>query len=173
MVTVHLNSSTQALITFQGAVTGGNTYKFGGAQAMDVNVNASSFTVGSVTENGTGTTSVGSGNANGFGKFNVTIDNSDGATDSFTTGSFTVTRSSGTWASDADVLTSNGSANNALVAAHIFVFDATGANVKTGYASQGGAVDTPEPATIISAAAGLMSMGFFRLRRRQRANVAA
>jgi hypothetical protein len=76
---------------------------------------------------------------------------------------FTLTKSSGTWSSDANVLTAN--ANGALVAAHIFVA-AFPANAKqgalaTGFAANGGAVNTPDGGTtvmLLGAALGVLGM---------------
>jgi len=168
-VAVHLVDNTHATITFTtvGFGSGGTTYKFGGAQALDVNVNASTFIASGFSPSDLLPPPT-AGNVSDFGNMNFTLDNFDGNTKAFTTGSFSLQNTSGTWASDANVLTSNGAPNNAFVAAHIFVYDATGANVKTGFAGggTGNTVATPEPATIVSAAAGLMSLGFFRLRRR-------
>ena len=116
-VTVNRTSSTTATITFAADLTGGYQYHMGGAQATDVNVNATTFTVANLTNYVSPT--VGSGNADGFGKFNLTIDNFDGATSSKLSLSFDLTDTSGTWASASDVLTPD--ADGYLAAAHIFV----------------------------------------------------
>src|SRR5512147_2912012 len=45
---VHLVDATHATITFTSLTTNGITFLMGGAQAVDVNVNATSWTVGSL-----------------------------------------------------------------------------------------------------------------------------
>ena len=54
-VDVNLTSATTASITFTSLVQGGNIYLFGGVNAVDLNVNASSFTVGAITGSNAGT----------------------------------------------------------------------------------------------------------------------
>ena len=123
-VEVNRTDSTHATITFTSLSNApGNGFMIGGG---GVNVNASSFTVGSFTLGTTGTTgfspgsvSTGSGNQDGFGSYNFTFDLSGGYTSTANSIQFTLTNVSGTWGSAADVLTANN--NNNLVAAHIFV----------------------------------------------------
>lgn len=176
-VNVNRTDATHATVTFTAGASGGFTYKFGGEGAMNVNVNAGSWTVTSLTNNNPASSlsNSGSGNADGFGVFNQTLKNTDGSGDAFTVGSFILTNTSGTWANDADVLTPNAGDHN--VAAHIFVYNSSGVNVFTGFASDGDNPPTPEvpePATILSAVTALASFGFYGLRRRrQSADLAA
>jgi hypothetical protein len=170
-VNVNRTDSTHATITF---TTASALFKFGGAQAIDVNVNATNWSVSGLTSDTGGTLSVKTdNNVNGFGSLNQTFDNSDGAGDSFTTASFVLTNLSGMWANDASVLAAN--SNGTRIGAHIFAFSVTGGVIVTGFAAEGGTRDTPEPATILSALTGLVSLGAFRrLRgRRQPADVVA
>jgi hypothetical protein len=153
-VEVNQTGATTATITFTGGSSGGYTYLFGGAQATDVNVNATTFTVTGLSAGYT-SPSVSSGNANGFGNFNVTIDNFDGASFATTPLSFLLTNTSGTWASAANVLVGN--SGGSTVAAHIFVTGSTtlcpggGGNAPgvcaTGFAANGSEV--PEPTSVL------------------------
>jgi hypothetical protein len=75
---------------------------------LDVNVNSSSFTIGTFTTNSAATLSDGgSQNVDGMGTFNQTVDASDGFGSRFTIGSFILTDASGSWASPSQVLTAN------------------------------------------------------------------
>ena len=150
-VNVNLTSSTTATITFTSLSNNGFLYLMGGAQAANVNVNATSFTVSSLggtsPANITGGTlsSGGGNNADGFGKFNVNIDDTDGFNDAYKTITFilTDTQAGGSWASAGSVLTNN--AAGFLAAAHIFpctvtaagcdLVNSPGANGSTGFAA--------------------------------------
>lgn len=142
-VNVTLNNSTHATITFTAASVGAYNYLFGDGGTVGVNVNASSWTLGSVTASnpnafvspsGPTNPNGGSGNEDGFGVFNQRIDSFDGFTHASASVSFTLTDLSGTWASDADVLTANSFGN--FVAAHTFIANADGSNTGvTGYAA--------------------------------------
>src|SRR5215472_1955182 len=145
-VKVNLTSSTMATITFTSLVNSGNIYLLGDGGSVDVNVNATSWTLSGITGSNAGTgfspgpwSDAGSGNVNGFGIFNQRIDSFNGLTHSSDTISFTLTNTSGgTWANAASVLTPNGSGFDA--AAHIFVtsFPANAANgaINTGFAAE-------------------------------------
>jgi hypothetical protein len=162
-VTVTLNDSTHATITFSSTTVGAYSFLFGGQGVVAVNVNASSWTLGSMagSNGGVGFTpgplsDAGAGQEDGFGNFNQTIDSFDGYTHSFDTVSFTLTDTSGFWSSDADVLTG--------VAAHIFVTtnpaDASNGAVATGYAANG----SPVPdggSTVALLGCGLAGIGVF------------
>jgi hypothetical protein len=172
---VHLVDSTHATITFTSNLgpVAGNSYLFGGTGSVDVNVNATTFTLGAIsgTTAGTGFTAGpysngGSGNVDGFGVFNQTINSFDGFTHASNTITFSLTDTSGTWASDATVLKAN--SNGAFVGAHIFV-TASPANtangaLATGFAANGGS-HVPDGGTTLmllgSALAGLAVMRRF------------
>jgi len=174
-VNVHLDSSTMATISFTSNTVGGNIYLFGDGGTAGVNVNATSWTLSSITGSnaGTGFTSGGpfsdggAGNLDGFGTFNQTIDTFDGFTYSSDFISFILTNTSGTWADSSNVLTANADGNS--VAAHIFVTsspaDASNGALATGFASTGTTTSTPEPASLILLASGLLGVSFFRRRK--------
>ncbi len=120
-----------ATVTFTAA----NSYTFGDGGAVDLNltktgITASGFswTGGKTPPNGTAFTSAGPGNVDGFGNFNLTINDFGGFTQSVTSVMFTL---SGTWTDAASVLAFNSKGWDA--AAHIF---ANGGAV-TGYAGEG------------------------------------
>jgi filamentous hemagglutinin len=168
-VTVNLDATqTIATITFTAAAHGGFQYLFGDGGTAAVNVNGA-FTLGPITGTQLSGFTVASysqgpaGNEDGFGSFNLTINSMGGYTQASNSITFTLTKSSGTWSSAANVLTAN--ANGALVAAHIFVA-AFPANAKqgalaTGFAANGGAVNTPDGGTtvmLLGAALGVLGM---------------
>lgn len=150
-VDVHLTDSTHATISFTALdPAGSNDYMMGAAGAVGFNVNgAAAISLISGTNDGLGFTpgtwsDGGAGNEDGFGSFNHTIDSFDsyGHASDFIT--FTLTKSSGTWSSDTNVLTAN--SGGSLAAAHIIVspgedFSSAGA-LATGYAAGSG---TPTP----------------------------
>jgi hypothetical protein len=149
---------TTATIVFTAAQTGAFQYLFGNGSSVDVNVQGG-FTVNTITGTQlagfTPTTysNAGAKNVDGFGVFNLTIDGGNGYTTSSNSITFTVTQTSGTpWLADgSNVLTAN--ANGALVAAHIFVAafpaDPNASALATGYAANGGAVNTPDGGTTV------------------------
>jgi len=152
-VDVHLLNNTQATITFTSLKNSGNIYLFAGqgAPAVAVNVNATSWALSPViTGSNAGTgfspgpySDGGSGNMDGFGSFNQRISSFDGFTSSSDKITFSLTNTSGTWASANSVLTGNNKTN--IAAAHIFVtaFPAVRSNgaINTGFASGNG--DSP------------------------------
>ncbi len=174
-VTVNRTSSTTAAITFTG-LTGTNPspppttvdYLLGGNSAVNLNVNATTFTVGSIgSTNLSGFTPgpftvgnpPGTQNVSDFGLFNMTMDDFDGNTHSVLTISFTLTDTSGTWASASDVLIDNN--KGFLAAAHIFVStgDASDDNLTTGFAGNGTpGTPVPEPATMFLLGSGLIGL---------------
>jgi hypothetical protein len=165
-VTVDLTSSTTATITFTSANPTQFLLADGGTAG--INVNATTWTLGTVTgsnsNNLAGNTFTpgpysngGAGNEDGFGSFNQTINTFDGYQHSSTTVSFTITDTSGTWASAANVLADP---NGYYAAAHIFVCDTVpcadgGTANNTGYAAGSVVTAVPEPATW-----GMMLLGF-------------
>jgi hypothetical protein len=137
-VDVNLTSSTTANITFTSLINSGYIYLMGGGGMAAVNVDATSFTTRCITGSnaGTGFTpgpfSTSSGTEDGFGSFNLQIDDFDGFGHSVDTLSFTLTNNTGTWASSSDVLTPN--LNGFPVVANISVtnFAARQSNVEAG-----------------------------------------
>jgi hypothetical protein len=97
-----------------------------GSGAVDVNMNASTFALGSISGTTAGSTfnppsraNAGSGNVDGLGTYNQKIDNASIYADAVKQVSFQITNSSGTWATDQDVLTPNN--KGYIAAAHIYV----------------------------------------------------
>ncbi len=171
-VDVHLTDSTHATITYTSLTNSGNIYLMGDGGSVGVNVNATSWTLGSITGSNGGTgfspgpySDAGAGNEDGFGRFNQTIDSFDGFTSSSDTISFVLTNTSGTWASSAAVLTPNSDGNT--VAAHIFVTgnpaNAGNGALVTGFATTGAPV--PEPASM--ALMGTFLLGAYGVLRRK------
>jgi len=162
-VNVVLNDSTHATVTFTSATQtiGSNTYVYlmGDGASAAVKVNATSWTISNITGSNAYTgvpaftpgpfSDGGSGNVDGFGTFNQTVNSFDGFTHSSSTISFTLTNTGGTWGSAAAVLNGNPS-----VAAHIFVglIDANGVvqnTTITGFASSGGTPTVPDGGTTV------------------------
>ena len=180
-VNVVLDTSTTATVTFTSNTSGNPAYLFGGAQGTDLNVNASSFTATgfSWTQTGTGFSTpklangggIGSGQVDGLGDFNLTIDYFDGFKLAFSSVEFTLTNTSGTtWASASDVLFTN--ANGFDAAAHVFVTDNTsGIDQGNGAIATGFAGEAPGPfhvpdggATACLLGLGLAGLGGIRAR---------
>jgi len=167
-ITVHLVDSTHATLTYQALSQGAYDYRFGHAQAIDFNLNPNHVANVSVTTDvATLDTTPTSGQVDGFGNFNFTIDNQDGASDVFTHVVVSLALSNGdTFSSVSDILSGNNLGN--ILAAGMFAFDAGTTHVaSTGFAD--GAVlvsGVPEPSTM--AIAGLGALGFvgYSLRRR-------
>jgi hypothetical protein len=146
-VVVNLTSSTTATITFTSFASGGYINLFGDGGTVAVNVNATSWTLGTITGGNSGTgfsaatySNGGAGNEDGFGSFNQTINSDDGYTHSSDTVTLSLTDDSGTWASASSVLTPNSGGN--VVAAHIFITtdpaNAANGAINTGFATDGG-----------------------------------
>jgi len=170
-VTINQVGNT-ATITFTSLVKNGNIYLMGDGSSIALNVNAASFSVGTITGTNAGsgftpggfTANFGSQQVDGFGHFNFTIDSFDGFTHSSDSITFTLTNLSGTWNSCHDVLTLNDALQ--IAAAHIFVtaFPANAANgaLATGFAAGNGQGVPDGGATVMLLGAALGSLGMVR-----------
>ena len=173
-VSVDLTSSTTAMITFTAA----SGFLSGASSAADANINATSWAISALTGtalsgfSGPTLSDGGSGNVDGFGVINQTLNEFDGFTSALSSISFTVTNTGGTWASAANVLTANASGFDA--AAHIFVCgnadnsapgDCVASNgaFVTVFAAES-AMTTPEPSSLLLLGAGALSL--LRLRKK-------
>jgi len=168
-VLVNRTSATTATITFTSLTADGNIYLLGDGGSVAVNVNATSFTLGPITGSNAGTgftpgpySDGGSGNEDGFGSFNQTINSFDGYTHSSDSISFSLTDTSGTWASAMAVLLAN--SGGSLAAAHIFVTadPANGSNgaLATGFAANGTVPDSGTTGALLGFA--LVGIGSLR-----------
>jgi hypothetical protein len=177
-VTINRTSLTTATITFT-AYAG---FSIGGGQAVDLNFNGGPVTysglsfVGGCTGGGCpvggtaftgGWQGVPGNNADGFGKFNFILDNSDGATNSVTSVTFNVSCATCVWNNVNQVLTGNATGHTA--AAHIFVTGSNcGGSPCTGFASNGNPPEVPEPASMMLLGTGLLGIAaVFRKRHRK------
>jgi len=150
--TVHVDlTAGVATITF----TAQSGYLFVDGGSVAVNVNASAWTIGNFKSNGEPVSSDGAGNEDGFGSFNQKVsmqDSSHGASMI----RFTLTNTSGTWLSAANVLAFN--AQNWLIAAHIQIQNGTG---NTGFAAGPGGGTVPDGGTtvmLLGVALGVLGM---------------
>ncbi len=157
-VTVNRMSVTTATITFTSLTNSGNIYLMGDGSSVAVNVNASSWTLGNIAGSNAGTgfspgpySNSGSGQVDGFGVLNQRITSFGGFTHSSGTITFSLTNTSGKWASANQVLIAN--ASGVFAAAHIFVTsypaNAKNSALATGFAANGGAVNTPDGGTTV------------------------
>jgi len=186
-VSVTRTTSTTADIIFTSLMnpTGTILYRMGNGATADLNVNGT-YSLGAVTETGTTggfTPSFNNnapGNVNGFGFFNLSLNNNDGYGDSATTISFTLTRTGGgTWANDAAVLTPN--ANDAVAAIHVFgcaitttapTCSASSSALFTGFAAGGTPgggtpreITVPEPSALMLLGIGALALVYGRRQR--------
>jgi hypothetical protein len=170
-VTVNRTSSTTATITFTSLTNSGNIYLMGDGSTVAVNVNATSWTLGTITGTNAGTgftpgpfTNGGSGNVDGFGVLNQTINSFDGFGHTSDTVSFSLTNTSGTWGSASSVLIAN--AQGVFAAAHIFVTtspaNASNTALATGFAANGGGQVPDGGTTVMLLGAALGALGMAR-----------
>jgi len=167
-VTITTTSANTATVTFTSLTNSGNIFLMAGQGAVGLNVNAASFSLGSVTGTNAGTgfspgpySNGGANNEDGFGSFNLTVDSFDGFMHSADSISFTLTNNSGTWGSAANVLIANGSGY--VLAIHGFVTaspaNSHGRVLATGYAANGPMVpDGGATVMLLGVALGALGM---------------
>ncbi len=184
-VDINLVSGNTAQVTVTGLNSGGYYYLLGSDSAIALNVNG---TVGSATldswhrPDGTTTNAPtlainDSKSADGFGAFKgVRLDAFDGAGSALDTFVFTITKQTGTWASDSDVVTPNG--NGWPIAGHVYVYDNQNYNlpaVSTGFSANGPPNPIPAPSSLVllSIGSGLIGLVGMKQMRRNKATAQA
>jgi hypothetical protein len=152
-VTVSLVGQT-ATITFQSTTS--LDYHFIDTSAAAVQVNASTFTFAILNDTQFSAFSQGD-NINGFGTFNLVVNNHGGWAERVDTISFTVTNTSGIlWASASDVLAFNSQGFDA--AAHV----ATAGGSLTFFVAENGGGVPDSGATVMLLGLGLGALGMAR-----------
>jgi hypothetical protein len=167
-VTVNLLSSTSATVTFDSVTTGTNPYYLmdGGSTAVNINgtANLTSWS-GTAASGATQATysNGGSGNQDGFGKFQFSINSSDGWASRSTeiVMDFTATGSTA-WSGADQVLAAN--SNGALAAAHIGYQGGSYTGYVAGSGDSTPPVDAVEPMSIGVLGGGLISLALVRRR---------
>ena len=173
-VDIMATDPNHATITFTSLTTSGITFLMGDGGTADLNVNGA-YTLGTVTETNslpgfTPTFSANSpGNVDGFGTFNLSLNNSDGYTSSADSVKINISNTTGLWTSDAAVLVANAGGFDAAI--HAFACNApctTGqTSVPTGFAAH----KAPEPTSLVLLATALAGIGIFAQRRRPRSRL--
>jgi hypothetical protein len=110
------------------------------------------------------------GDVSGFGQFNLSLDNAGGFSDSATTISFTITNTSGTWASAPSVLTPDSDGFEGAV--HVFACAEPGCSTSsgaftTGFSANDAPSNVPEPAAVLLLGSSMIGIGA-RVRRRRK-----
>jgi hypothetical protein len=168
---VNRTDTTHATLTFTSLTNSGNIYLMGDGSSVAVNVRASSWTLGAISGSNAGTgftpgpySDGGSGNVDGFGILNQTINSFDGFTHSSDTISFTLTNNSGTWNNANQVLIAN--SNGVFAAIHVFVTaspaNAANGALATGFAGNGGSFVPDGGATVMLLGMALGALGMVR-----------
>lgn len=165
------NSNKTATITITSDTNGGYIYLLGAHGAVALNVNgAYSFDSVTGTQEFSGgfLSNGGAGQESQFGHFNLTVDAHGGFANAYTQIVVTITKSTGSWASEADVLIPN--SDGQMAAAHVLACaipcNKTEGAAFTGYVSNPTTV--PEPHTLFSVALGGLALCGFHARRRVR-----
>src|SRR5207245_4788772 len=95
--------------------TDGYTYPTVGASTIALNVNARSFSVGSISDAAFKRSNIFSHNVSSLGRFNMTINNEGGFASAVSSVSFDLTAGDGTsWSSASNVLSANSRGSPAL-----------------------------------------------------------
>lgn len=164
-VTVDRISTTVADFTF--SATSPYSFVDGGSAGVNINGVLADISVSNVSS---GSAHVGSGGQNqldGFGVFNVNINQSSAST-LYSTITFRVTDSQANWTTVSQVL--NGNSQGYFVAAHINsgAVDSQGNGI-TGFSTNGPPpTATPEPSTLAIAGLGALAFMGYGLRRRMK-----
>jgi hypothetical protein len=173
-IDITLTDSTHAHVVLTALPgTGTVQYMFGDGGTLGLNVNANSFTASNISGTNASNTfaswslvGVGSGNEDGFGSFNLSINSFDGYDHAITSMTLDITNNSGTWANAAAVLAANNSGH--VAAGHVFVSPSASMTnaLATGYSGEaGGPPPVPAPSTLVLAFAGLGACAFVGMRR--------
>lgn len=169
--------NANAIVRFTSILnpSNGYHYAFGGEGVADFNLAANSHvtvTIGSVTgfhgnhpRHGD-LEATGSKNVAGFGRFNRTFRNSGGFSHALHEISFNLHNSRNNWFDETSILTGNADGYRAAV--HVFVAtpDYRVAEA-TGYATEGGVSEVPEPTTLLTVGLVILGMAGVQFRRRK------